>query len=164
MDIENPVVGFFRFLVLKKGDLWRFLRRVCNQATLSLGDTPDISDTSNTSDSETDTPFPPETAVSSFIGSGISWFDKWAHYNRYCNILIAWLVSERSSRDMETCFNGPSLTGEISINFLIRLLSDQSINGDSETLINGHKLTVKGTGRVYFKYHTSIFTYQLIDQ
>ena len=30
--------------------------------------------------------------------------------------------------------------------------------------IEGHKLTVTGTGRVYFKSHTSIFTYQFIDQ
>ena len=30
--------------------------------------------------------------------------------------------------------------------------------------IDGNKSTLTGTGRVYFKYHTSIFAYRLIDQ
>ena len=56
------------------------------------------------------------------------------------------------------------LTGERSVNFLIRWLPDQSINRDTETPIDGHKKTVAGMGHVYLKSHASIFTYLLIDQ
>ena len=65
MDIEKRAVGYFpNVLVLKKGDLWRFLRRICNQTTLSLPKTPDMPDTDNTSESNSDTPFPKDTYVS----------------------------------------------------------------------------------------------------
>ena len=65
---------------------------------------------------------------------------------------------------METRFDGRALTGEISVNLLVRLLPDQSINGDKDTPIDGQKLRVTGTGCVYFKSRTSIFTYRLIGQ
>ena len=93
------------FLVLKNGDLWRFLRRICNQTILSLRstpnmpDTPDTLNTPDTSESETDTPLSPYTAVSSFSGSGISWFDNELFTNWRCDVLIASLFSERSSRE-----------------------------------------------------------------
>ena len=54
--------------------------------------------------------------------------------------------------------------GERSVNFSIRWLPDQSIRGDVDTPINKKKSMVIGTGHVYFKSHTSIFTYLLIDQ
>ena len=91
MEIEKPAVGFFPiFLVLKKGDLWRFLRRICNQTTLSLQATLYTPNTSDTYDSETDTdtPLPTNKAVSSFSGSGISWFDN-GHIP--ADISICWL-------------------------------------------------------------------------
>ena len=73
MEIEKLAVGFFTIvLVLKKGYLRRFLRRICNHTTLSLQATPDTPNISDTSESDTDTPFPPETDLSSFSGSGIS--------------------------------------------------------------------------------------------
>ena len=61
-------------------------------------------------------------------------------------------------------FNRPALIGEIIFNFLISWLTEQSTNGDAKTPIDGHTSTLTGTGRVYFKYHTSKFTYQLIEQ
>ena len=89
MDIENPAVGFFPIvLVLKKGDLWRFLQHICNQTTLYLQAMYDTPNTSDTSDCNTDTPFSPDTYVSSFSGSGISLFDK-GHI--LTNIAICWL-------------------------------------------------------------------------
>ena len=136
---------FSDFLVEKKGDLWRFLKRICNQTTLSLGgtsDTPnttDTPDTDDTSDSDTDTPFPLDTAVSSFSGSGISWFENGNIPNRNCDLLIAWFVSERSSRETDKRFDGCALTGERSVNFLIRWLPDQSINGEADMPIDWHK-------------------------
>ena len=51
---------------------------------------------------------------------------------------------------METRFDRHSFTVERSVNFLIHWLTDQS--------------TVTGTVRVYYKSHTSIFTYQLINK
>ena len=145
-------------------DLWRFLRRICNQTTLSLPKTPNTPDTDDTSNSDTDTPSPKNTYVSSFSGSGISWFDNWYVLNRHCDLFIASLVSERTSRETETRFDGRALMGERIVNFLICWLPEQSINEDAETPIDGQKLTVTGTGRVYFKSHTSIFTYRFIDQ
>ena len=72
MEIEKPAVGFSPiFLVQKKGDLWQFLRRICKQTTLYLQAMPNTLNTADTSDSDTDTPFPPDTAVSSFSGSGL---------------------------------------------------------------------------------------------
>ena len=65
---------------------------------------------------------------------------------------------------MKKNFDRRVLTGERSVNFLIRWLTEKSINGDAETPIDGHKLTVTGTGRIYFKCYTSIFTYRLINQ
>ena len=155
MDIEKQAVGYFPYvLVLKRGDLWRFLRCICNQTTRSLPKRPNMPDTDNTSESDTDTPFPKDTYVSSFSGSGISWFDNWHFLNRHYDLLIASLVSEKISRETDTPFGGRALTGERSVNLLIRWLPEQSINGDAGTSIDGHKLTVTGTGRVYFKSHT----------
>ena len=165
MEIEKPVVGYFpTFLVLKKGDLWRFLRRICNQTTLSLQKTPNTPNTDDTSDSDTDTPLPLDTSVSSFSSSGVSWFDNRHFPNRHCDLLIASLVYERSSRETETRLDGRASMGERSVNFLIRWLTEQYINGDLDTPIDGHKLKVMGTDRVYFKPHTSIWTYWFIDK
>ena len=63
------------YLVLIKGDLWSFLRHIFNQTNLLLRATSDTTDIADTSDSDTDTPFPLDTSISSFSGSGISWFD-----------------------------------------------------------------------------------------
>ena len=79
-------------------------------------------------------------------------------------MLIAWFIFERSSRETEMHFNRPALIGEIISNFLICWLTEQSTNGDAKSPIDGHTSTLTGTGRVYFKYHTSKFTYQLIEQ
>ena len=109
---------FSDFLVLKKGDLWRFFWRICDQTTLSLKKTPDTPDTDNTSDSDTDTPFSIFTYLSSFSGSEISWFDNWHFLNRHCYLLIASLVSEQISREIETHFDKRALIDERSVNFL----------------------------------------------
>ena len=61
-------------------------------------------------------------------------------------------------------FEGRALMVERIVNFLIRLLPEKSISGDAYTPTDGHKLTLTGAGRVYFKFHTSIFTYRFIDQ
>ena len=171
MNIEKLALGFFpTFLVLKNGNLWRLLRRICKQTILYLQSTPntpytpDTLNTPNTSNSDTDTPLPPDTAVSSFSGSGISWFENRLFPNRHCDLLIASLVSEWSSRETEMRFGVCALMGESIFNFLIRWLPEQSIGGDAETPIDGHTLMVTGTGRVYFKSHTSIFTYLFINQ
>ena len=63
MEIEKPVVGFYRFFGTPKEYLWRFLWRICNQKTLSLQATPNKSYTAYTYDYDTDTPFLPDTAV-----------------------------------------------------------------------------------------------------
>ena len=136
---------FPTFLVLKNGNLWRLLRRICKQTILYLQSTPntpympDTLNTPNTSNSDTDTPLPPDTAVSSFSGSGISWFENRLFPNRHCDLLIASLVSEWSSRETEMRFGVCALMGESIFNFLIRWLPEQSINGDVETPIDGHK-------------------------
>ena len=163
--LKSGRLAIFRFfLVLKKGDLWRFLRRICNQTTLSLPKTHNTPDTDNTSYSDTYTPLRTDTYVSSFSGSGISWFDNGHFLNRHCDLLIASLVSEQISRETEKRFDGHALTGERSVNFLIRWLPEQYIKRDADMPIERQKLTVTGTGRVYFKSHTSIFTYRFIDQ
>ena len=115
---------FSNFLVLKKGDLWRFLLRICNHTTLSLRATPDTPNTANAYDFDTDTPFPPDTDVSSFSGSGISWFDNRHFPSRHCDLLIASLVYERSRQETKTRFYGRALTGERSVNFLIHWLPE----------------------------------------
>ena len=165
MGIEKPAVGCFPIvLVLKKGYLWRFLRRIFNQTPLYLQKTPNTPNTDDTYDSDTDTPFPLDTAVSSFSGSGVSWFDNGHFPNWHCDLLIASLVYEQSSQETETCLDERALMGERSVNLLIRWLPEKYINGDVDTPIDGHKLKVTGTDRVYFKSHTSILTYQFIDQ
>ena len=65
MDIEKQAVGYFRIIfVLKKADLWRFLQRISNQTTLSLGAMYYMTDTANNSDFDTDTPLPLDTTAS----------------------------------------------------------------------------------------------------
>ena len=61
-------------------------------------------------------------------------------------------------------FDVRALMGERSVNLLIRWLPEKYINGDVDTPIDGHKSKVMGTDRVYFKPHTSILTYWLIDK
>ena len=129
-----------------------------------LAKTTNTPDTENTSDSDTDAPFPIDTSVSSFSGSGNSWFDNWHFLNWHFDLLISLLFSKRTSREIQTRFDGRALTGGRSVKFLICWLPEQSINVDVETTIDRNKLTVTRTGRVYFKSHTSIFTYWFIDQ
>ena len=95
------------------------------------------------------------------VGS-VDW--KLTHPDRYYNLLITWLISERRSQETETRFDGSALEGERSVKFLIHWLPDRSINRETETTIDGHKTIVSGTGHVYFKSQTSIFTYVLINQ
>ena len=66
---------FSGFLVLRKGGLWRFLRRICDQTTLSLQATYGTPENYDTYVYETEIPFLNNIDVSSFSVSGISWFD-----------------------------------------------------------------------------------------
>ena len=120
---KSRQLDFSRFLVLKKGNLCRFLRRIYNQTTLSLGSTPVMPGTADTSHSTTDTQFLPDTALSSFSGSGISWFENGPLPNRYCDLLIFSLVSEWSSQETETLFDERALTGERSVNLFHPLIT-----------------------------------------
>ena len=151
-------------LVLKKGDLWRFLQHIWNQTTLSLQATSDMPNTADTSDSDTDTPFPPDTAVSSFSGSGISWFEN-GHIPT--NISICWLPdwflnwsSRRRRRVLtDTHWQVKEVSTSSSIDYLTDLLTEMWIRLSTEK-----NRRVKGTGCVYFKSDKSIFTYGSIDR
>ena len=123
---------FFDFLVLKKGGLWRFLRRICNQATLSLRSMSNTPNTADTYDSDTDTPFPTDTYVSSFSGSGIGWFD-----NGYFPIDIAiywllhWFIKRESGRQRPVSkyvhWQVKEVSTSSSIDYLKNLSTDTQI-------------------------------------
>ena len=74
-------------LVIKKGNLWRFLWRICNQTTINLRSTLYTPDNDDTYDSDTDTTLPPYSAVSSSSVIRISWFDN-GHIP--ADIVICW--------------------------------------------------------------------------
>ena len=50
----------------------------------------------------------------------------------------------------------------VSTSSSVDYLTDLST--DTQTPIDGHKSTVTGTGGLYLKHHTPIFTYRMIDQ
>ena len=163
MEIEKQAVGFSLIFGAKKGYLWGFLQSVCNQTTLSLKSTSDTPNNDNTSDSDTDTPFMPDTAVSSFSGSGFSWFDNGHIPN---TIVICWLPDwflNRESGIRRRVFVGYAFMGERNVNFLICWLPDRYINRDEETPIDGHKSTGDGDGLCIFQI-TDINIHLSIDQ
>ena len=93
--------------------------------------TPNMPNTSDTSDSDTDPPFLPDAYVSSFSGSGIGWLTTDVSQPTLSSI-DCWLISERRICETETHFDGRKFMGERSVNFLICWIHDQSINGDTE--------------------------------
>ena len=163
MDIEKPTVGFVPFFYTKKGGLWRFLWRICNQTTLSLISTSNMPDTANTSESDTGIPFPPDTAVLSFSGSGISWF-----YNRHIqtNIVICWLpdwfLNGEARRRRRVLTDAHWRVKEVSTSSSIYYLTDLSTDMQ-KTLSTDTTWWVKGKVCVYFKPQTEIFTYRSIN-
>ena len=114
------------------------------------------------SESDNDTPFLTDIAVSSFIANGIGLLIIDASQLTLFSV-DCWLIYEQRSWDTETRFYGNALMGKRSVNFLICWLLDQYINREAGPS-NGHKSTVTGTGGVDFKSQTSIFTYRLINQ
>ena len=83
----------------------------------------------NTSDSDTYTPFLSDADVSSFSGSGIGWLTTDAS-RLTLSYVDYWLISEWGSWERDIGFDRRALIGEISANFLIRWLPGWSINGD----------------------------------
>ena len=92
---------------------------------------PDTPYNLDTSDSDTDTPFLPYTAVSSFSCSGISWLTTDASRPTFSSV-DCWLISEWRIWDIDTCFKIRALMGERGVNFLIRWLPEQYINRDAD--------------------------------
>ena len=153
MEIEKPAVGFFStFLVLlsqphnpktmyKLRRTWYKMAKIAQIKSAHLqpdhhfieshvwhsSNTPNNTDTSYY---DTDIPLLPDAYVSSFRGSGIGWLTMDASRPTLSSI-DCWLISERKIWDTETRFIRRALMGEISVNFLIRWLSDQSINRDA---------------------------------
>ena len=165
MDIEKLVVGFFRFfwyfcpILITHKTLYK-LRRTWNKIAkvawiksshlqpdhhllLShVWNAPDMPNTSDTSDSDTNTLFPPDADVSPFGGSGIGWLKTDASQPTLSSV-NCWLISELISWETDTRFYRHALMGERSVKFFIRLLPGRSINGDAyayqQTQIDGDR-------------------------
>ena len=137
--------------------MWQFLRRICNQTTLSLQATQDTPDIADTYESETDTSFLPDAAVSYFSGSGISWFDN-VHIPTDITIcwLPYWFLNRESRRQGLISTDAHWRVKEVSNPSSVYYLSDISIEDTNQW--------VTGTVRVCFKSATSIFTYHSIKR
>ena len=88
-------------------------------------------DTANTSDSDTVTQFPSDSAVLLFSGSGIGWLtmDK---SRLILSSVDLWFIYERRRWEMDMYFDRRALMGKRSVHFLIRGLPDRSIKGDAD--------------------------------
>ena len=153
MDIGKPATCFFDFFgtfsqphnskpLYKLRRTWYRMARIAQIkfAHLQLDHhflashvrhSPNMTDTTDTSESETDTPFLTEAAVSSFSGSGIGWLTTDASRPIF-SFVGCWFIYERRRWETETSFDGRALMGERNVNFLIRLLPDRYINGDAD--------------------------------
>ena len=95
-----------------------------------LQHSPNMPDTADTSDSDTDTPFLLEADVSSFRDSVIGWLTTDASQLPFSS-LGCLLIYEWISWETETLFGGCALMGEISVNFFIHCLPEWCINWDA---------------------------------
>ena len=160
MEIEKPAVGFFRFF-------WYSKKRICDAFWDVFATRPPFScklrrispTLTKNYDYVTDTSLPPDTAVSSFSGSGISLFDN-GHIMD--NIAICWLphlfLNGASGRRRRVSTDTHWWVKEVSNSSSVDYLTDLSTE-TRRRLSTDTNRRVTGTGCVYFKSETSIFTY-----
>ena len=175
MEIENPAVGSLSiFLVLlfqphnpktlcKLRRTWYKIAKIDRIKSAHLQPdrhflashvqhAPGMPITTYTSDSDADIPFPPDAAVLSFSRSGSGWLTMDASWPTFSSV-DCWLIYEQRIWKLETRFDkckfmGRKVSTPSSVDYM------PNISTDTRTPIDGNKLTVTGTGGVYFKSQT----------